>query len=65
MTPSTPSSEHEDVPDVDQVLADPAASDWIKRSLGSAIQRDPVDAADDAEVLAKILGRRCRQILAR
>jgi hypothetical protein len=51
-------------PDIDQVLSDPSASDWIKRALRSAIERDPVDASNDAEVLARVLGNRCRQILA-
>lgn len=37
------------------VLADPAASYWIKDALRSALTRDPVDAVNDAEVLAKIL----------
>ena len=65
MSHPTPTSGYEDVPDIDLVLADPSASDWIKESLRSALERDPVDAANDAEVLAKILHRRCREILTR
>jgi hypothetical protein len=38
-----------------QILSDPAASDWLKRSLASALERDSVDAANDAEVLAAVL----------
>lgn len=49
--------------DIDQVLRDPAASYWLKSSLLSALARDPVDAANDAEVLAQLLDRRCRIIL--
>jgi len=39
----------------EEVLADPTASDWLKNALRSAIERDPVDAADDAEALAQLL----------
>ncbi len=37
------------------ILNDPAGSDWIKNALKAALMRDPVDAANDAEVLAKVL----------
>jgi hypothetical protein len=53
----------DDVLSVEQVLADPAASSWIKQALQSALPRDPVDAANDAEVLARLLDSRCRRIL--
>jgi 3'-phosphoadenosine 5'-phosphosulfate (PAPS) 3'-phosphatase len=53
----------DDGPSVEQVLADPAASSWIKQALESALPRDPVDAANDAEVLARLLDSRCRRIL--
>jgi len=44
------------IPDhIDAVLADPAASRWLKTALGHALTRDPVDAADDAEMLAALL----------
>jgi hypothetical protein len=49
--------------EIEQVLADPAASFWLKEALRSALDRDPVDAANDAEVLAQLLGRRCQEIL--
>jgi hypothetical protein len=45
------------------VLADPAASRWLTEALKSALLRDPVDAANDADVLAQILDRRCRLLL--
>jgi hypothetical protein len=48
---------------IDDVLRDPAASFWLKDSLRSALSRDPVDAANDAEVLAQQLDRRCHSIL--
>jgi uncharacterized protein (DUF2384 family) len=36
---------------MDDILNDPAASDWLKRSLVRLEQRDPVDALNDLEVL--------------
>ena len=55
--------EPEDLPSIAQIMADPAASEWLKAALHTALSRDPVDAANDAEVLAKVLDRWCRQIL--
>lgn len=52
-----------DLPDIGKVLRDPAASSWLKDALRSALARDPVDAANDAEVLARLLDRHCRSIL--
>ena len=40
---------------LDEYLEDPAASDWFKMVLSSALQRDPVDALNDVEILASIL----------
>ena len=51
--------------EIEQVLADPAASFWLKDALRSALARDPVDAANGAEVLAQLLDRRCQEILKR
>ena len=52
-----------DLPSIDEVLADPAASFWLKTGLRSALCRDPVDAAHDSEILARLLQVRCDQIL--
>ncbi len=52
-----------DLPGIDEVLADPAASYWLKTALCSALNRDPVDAAHDSEILARLLQERCDQIL--
>ena len=52
-----------DLPSIDEVLADPAASFWLKTALCSALNRDPVDAAHDSEILARLLEDRCDQIL--
>ena len=54
------------VPDyVGAVLTDPAASQWLKTALRGALARDPVDAADDAEMLAALLGDRADRTLSR
>jgi len=45
------------------VLSNPAASLWLKDALRSALERDRVDAANDAEVLAELLEERCQEIL--
>lgn len=53
----------DDLPSIEEVLHDPAASLWLRNTLRTALVRDPVDAANDAEVLARLLDRRCRSIL--
>lgn len=53
----------DELPGIDEVLADPAASFWLKTALQSSLCRDPVDGAHDSEVLARLLGRRCDEIL--
>jgi hypothetical protein len=50
-------------PSIDEVLGDPAASYWLKTALRSALRRDPVDAAHDSEILARLLEERCDKIL--
>jgi hypothetical protein len=54
--------EHE-LPTIEEVLRDPSASFWLKAALRSSLGRDPVDAANDAEALARLLDRRCRSLL--
>ena len=39
----------------EEILADFAASYWLKDALKSALKRDPVDALADAEVLVRAL----------
>ena len=46
-----------------KVAEDPSTSDWLKQSLVGAINRDPVNAAGDAEVLCKILQMRAAAAL--
>ena len=48
---------------IDDVLADPAASIWLKTALRAALCRDPVDAAHDSDLLARLLEERCDEIL--
>ena len=46
----------------EEVLADPAASDWLKAALKSAVTRDPVDALNDALALAGVLEERLKAV---
>lgn len=48
---------------VEQVLASPATSTWLRNSLTAALQRDPIDAANDAEALSELLSARCEDLL--
>ena len=45
---------------VGRLLADGATSDWLKSALESALHRDPVDALNDALLLAGLLEERLR-----
>lgn len=44
-----------------EVLKSPVASSWLKEALGKALERDCVDAANDAEVLLDLLNKRCEE----
>ena len=48
---------------IETVMKDPSASYWLRDALKSALQRDPVDAANDAEFLALVLQARCEALL--
>lgn len=43
----------------EEIRNDADASYWLKSALDSALQRDPVDAVADAEVLVMALRERC------
>ncbi|KKK53059.1 hypothetical protein LCGC14_3098590 [marine sediment metagenome] len=43
------------------VLTSPATSYWLKLSLQRAIERDPVDAANDVSLLGSIINARVLQ----
>lgn len=44
--------------EIHEVLADPATTYWFNQAMIAALQRDCVDAATDAEVLARLLRNR-------
>lgn len=46
-----------------ELLSDPSVSDWLKSALRDALHRDPVDAVNDAELLAAVLDERLRRFL--
>jgi hypothetical protein len=46
---------------VKELLADPAASHWLKQALQTSLERDPVDALNDSLALAGILEERLRR----
>jgi hypothetical protein len=49
---------------IDDVFNDPTASDWLKSALRSALSRDVLDAANDAEMLFLILSQRLGELFA-
>lgn len=49
--------------DIRRTLDDPAASYWLKQTLLDALKRDPIDAANDAEILQQLLQRRAQTLL--
>ena len=50
-------------PAVEEVMSDESASDWLKAALKTALERDPVDALNDALALAAALEGRLRSVL--
>jgi len=50
--------------EIDRVMPDPATSRWLRDALRGALARDPVNAANDAKLLARLLGARCAGVLA-
>jgi hypothetical protein len=48
--------------EIRQILNGPGTSHWLKDALKSALDRDLVDAVNDAELLAMVLGHRADQI---
>ena len=49
---------------IDDVLNDPTISHWLKSSLSSALNRDLLDATNDAEMLFFILANRLGELFA-
>lgn len=52
------------MPTAQDILADEAASLWLRSALQAALERDPVDALNDALVLAAALDAHLRIELA-
>jgi len=50
-------------PNANEILTDPCASFWLKSALRAALDRDAVDAANDAAMLADVLAARADQQL--
>lgn len=44
------------------ILREPGISNWMKNALSAALDRDPVDAVNDAELLAIVLRHRSEVI---
>jgi hypothetical protein len=49
--------------DIEDILNDINASYWLRNALTSALQRDAIDAANDAELLARLLRERADGLL--
>uniref|UniRef100_UPI00402B1F75 hypothetical protein n=1 Tax=Methylomonas sp. SPW-1 TaxID=3438877 RepID=UPI00402B1F75 len=47
---------------IDTIVEDPAASNWLKTALRTAIERDPVDAVNDAEILLSALKEKLNEL---
>ncbi len=48
--------------EIRQILNGPGTSYWLKNALTAALDRDPVDAVNDAELLAIVLRHRAEVI---
>ena len=46
------------------IFANPAISWWLRDTLKTALIRNPIDVAKDAEILASILKKRAAEIAA-
>lgn len=56
-------NEEVELPSIDEVIEDPSTSWWLKESVVRALTRDPVDALNDALLLAGLLDQRMRDLL--
>ena len=52
-------------PTAEDVAASPSTSYWLQDAIKAAIQRDPVDALGDAEILVAVLQRRLNLLTGR
>lgn len=51
-----------DMPTIETVLKAPWTRKWLRKALETALQRDPVDAANDAAILSYLLTKRAREL---
>lgn len=58
-----PAEQTDEVLKAQVVLADPSTSYWLKSAIEAALARDPVDALNDALVLAEVLDGHLRSQL--
>lgn len=62
MAISVPDRDAQNLAEVDRKIADvlghPATSFWLRQALQTALDRDAVDAVNDAEALHELLGER-------
>lgn len=49
--------------EIKHLVSDPSVSFWLQNALLTSLQRDPVDAASDAELLAAVLVKRAADLL--
>ena len=49
--------------ELQKMANDPALSHWFKNALLEALKRDPVDAANDAGLLALVLDKRAAELV--
>ena len=49
--------------EAEDILNDPSCSNWLRWALRSSLHRDPVDAANDAEILSQLLEQRAELAL--
>lgn len=48
---------------IEEVANDPSTSYWLRDALKAALKRDPMDACEDAETLARLLGKLLDEVL--
>lgn len=53
------------IPTTEEIINDPASSFWLKEAIGKCLERDPVDALNDAETLVAVLKTRLDSVVAR
>jgi hypothetical protein len=51
------------IPNIPDILEDQSSSYWLKESLKTALERDPIDAANDVEILMFALVQRADEHL--